>query len=99
MLYGNAEARFTVNPFRLMAGFFSYTFSPFYRNIPLDYSSPKQYAGVWLPDSSGWHEIMNFKTKADFDGTTFGFGVTPTVGVNGYFLALDANFSWTDIDA
>ncbi|HYV54527.1 MAG TPA: hypothetical protein VE933_08095 [Chitinophagaceae bacterium] len=56
-------------------------------------------AGVWLPDSSGWHEVTNFKTKANFNSTTLGFGLTPTVGIRGYFLILDMNFSWSDIDA
>jgi hypothetical protein len=54
-------------------------------------------AGLWLPDSAGWHQAGSFSTKAEFDATTFGFGITPTIGVNGYFLILDANFTWTDI--
>jgi len=54
-------------------------------------------AGVWLPDSSGWKQITSLKTKASFDATTFGFGLTPTVGIRGFFLALDMNFSWSDI--
>jgi len=56
-------------------------------------------AGVWLPDSSGWHQITNLKTKANFNATTVGFGVTPTVGIRGFFLILDMNFSWSDIEA
>jgi len=56
-------------------------------------------AGVWLPDSSGWHQITSLKTKANFDATTFGFGLTPTAGIRGFFLALDMNFSWSDIEA
>ena len=56
-------------------------------------------AGVWLPDSSGWHEITNLSTKANFNATTIGFGFTPTVGIRGYFFALDMNFSWSDIEA
>jgi len=55
-------------------------------------------AGIWLPDSSGWHEVTSFKTKAEFTATTYGFGLTPTVGIGGFFFALDANFSWSDID-
>lgn len=55
-------------------------------------------AGVWLPDSSGWHEAGSFSTKAEFDAVTYGFGITPTIGVNGYFLIMDVNFSWTDIE-
>src|SRR5215831_7565457 len=54
-------------------------------------------AGVWLPDSSGWHQVTSIKTKANFKATTYGFGLTPTVGIRGYFLALDMNFSWSDI--
>ncbi|GAO40996.1 hypothetical protein [Flavihumibacter petaseus] len=56
-------------------------------------------AGVYLPDSSDtWHRITDINTKAEFDATTFGFGLTPTIGIGGAFLALDMNFSWTDID-
>jgi hypothetical protein len=56
-------------------------------------------AGVWLPDSSGWHQVTSLKTKANFDATTIGFGLTPTAGIRGFFLALDMNFSWSDIEA
>jgi hypothetical protein len=56
-------------------------------------------AGVWLPDSSGWHQVTNLNTKANFNATTFGFGLTPTAGIRGFFLALDMNFSWSDIEA
>jgi hypothetical protein len=43
-------------------------------------------AGVWLPDSSGWRQITNLKTKANFDGTPFGFGLTPTAASGGFSL-------------
>jgi hypothetical protein len=56
-------------------------------------------AGVWVPDSSGWNKIMDLNTKAEFDATTYGFGLTPTVGVGGFFLILDMNFSWSDVSA
>jgi hypothetical protein len=56
-------------------------------------------AGVWLPDSSGWHQITNLSTKANFNATTLGFGVTPTFGIRGYFFILDMNFTWSDVDA
>jgi len=54
-------------------------------------------AGVWVPDSSDWHKIATINTKANFEATTFGFGATPTVGIGGFFLALDMNFTWSDI--
>lgn len=57
-------------------------------------------AGVWIPDSSGvWSEISSFSTKANFDATSLGFGITPTMGVGGGWMALDMNFVWTDVSA
>lgn len=57
-------------------------------------------AGIWVPDSTNtWHEVMPLSTKADFNGTTVGFGLTPTMGIGGGWLALDMNFAWTDIEA
>jgi hypothetical protein len=54
-------------------------------------------AGAYLPNDSGWRKVLDIKTKANFKANTFGFGLTPTVGVGGFFLALDMNFSWSDI--
>jgi len=57
-------------------------------------------AGIWVPDANNnWSEILPFKTKADFEGSTFGLGLTPTIGIGGGWLALDMNVAWTDIPA
>lgn len=56
-------------------------------------------AGVWLPGGDNWTEVAQLKTKAEFKATTFGFGMTPTAGVGGFFFALDMNVTWSDIDA
>ncbi|WP_264565892.1 hypothetical protein [Flavobacterium sp. N3904] len=57
-------------------------------------------AGIWIPDAeNNWSELMSFKTKANFDVTTFGLGLTPTIGIGGGWLALDMNMSWSDSDA
>ncbi len=56
-------------------------------------------AGIWVPDSSTWNKILDLKTKANFNATTYGFGITPTVGVGGFFIILDMNFTWSDISA
>lgn len=54
--------------------------------------------GIYAPDGSGnWNNIINMNTKANFKATTFGLGVTPTVGVGGGWMALDMNFTWNDI--
>jgi hypothetical protein len=57
-------------------------------------------AGVWVPNSANvWTEVTAFSSKANFDATSTGFGLTPTIGVGGGFLAIDMNFNWTDISA
>jgi hypothetical protein len=57
-------------------------------------------AGVWLPDTASiWHEISSFSTKAEFEAVSAGFGMTPTMGIGGGWLALDMNVVWTDVDA
>ncbi|MCU0363397.1 MAG: hypothetical protein MUE32_08570 [Bacteroidales bacterium] len=57
-------------------------------------------AGLWLPDTANvWREVTSFSSTANFAATGFGFGMTPTVGVAGGFLALDMNVVWTDVDA
>lgn len=62
--------------------------------------------GVYIPGNIevndenldwSWQNIMDVQTEANFDATTSGFGFTPTVGVGGGFLALDMNWTWTDI--
>ena len=55
-------------------------------------------AGIWVPDAdNNWTEVTSFQTKANFDATTLGLGLTPTIGVAGGWLALDMNMAWTDI--
>ncbi len=49
--------------------------------------------------TDNWSETMTFSTKADFDATGLGFGLTPTTGVGGGWLALDMNMLWTDVGA
>jgi len=57
-------------------------------------------AGIWVPDAdNNWSEIANFSTKANFDATTFGIGMTPTIGIGGGWFALDMNMAWTDISS
>jgi hypothetical protein len=56
--------------------------------------------GIWVPDSSGnWKEVAAYSTKANFTATTVGFGLTPTMGVGHGWIALDMNFTWSDVSA
>src|SRR5262245_55013148 len=53
---------------------------------------------LWLPDSSGHdQQVVSLSSKVDFTAKTFGLGLTPTMGVKGAWLALDMNFTWTDV--
>jgi hypothetical protein len=57
-------------------------------------------ASVWIPDANNvWSEIASFSTKAEFDATGIGFGMTPTMGVAGGFMALDMNVTWQSISS
>jgi len=54
--------------------------------------------GVWIPDSTGVaREISHFESVVEFNATTAGLGMTPTIGVGGGWFALDMNCTWTDI--
>ncbi len=54
--------------------------------------------GVWIPDASGIDkEVFEAGTTVDFNTTTFGLGITPTIGIGGGFLALDMNVAWVDV--
>ena len=55
-------------------------------------------AGLWLPDGeNNYTEVLPFETQVDFKATTFGLGMTPTIGIGGGFMALDMNVAWTDV--
>jgi hypothetical protein len=63
-------------------------------------TSTKINAGIWIPDAdNNWSQVAAFSTKANFNATTFGFGMTPTIGIGGGWFALDMNMSWTDISS
>jgi len=54
--------------------------------------------GVWVTDSTGTDkQVFSSNTKVEFQTTTFGFGITPTMGIGGFWFAGDMNFTWSDI--
>ncbi len=57
-------------------------------------------AGLWLPDADNvWNEVTSFSSVAEFDVTAAGFGITPTMGIGGGWMALDMNMTWSDVSA
>jgi len=53
---------------------------------------------VVIPGVNESQELFSIQTSPRFTSQTTGFGFTPTVGVWGGWIALDMNFTWTDID-
>lgn len=54
--------------------------------------------GIYVPDETGnWNQVIALNSKAEFQATTMGIGITPTIGVGGGWLALDMNMTWSDI--
>ena len=55
-------------------------------------------AGIYVPGADGqWNKVIDLNTTANFQATSVGFGLTPTIGVGGGWMALDMNFTWNDI--
>ena len=55
--------------------------------------------GVYIPRVDGVQELFRVQTSPNFNSTSVGFGLTPTAGFFGGWIALDMNFTWTDVDA
>ncbi|OOG70762.1 hypothetical protein [Algoriphagus sp. A40] len=54
--------------------------------------------GLWLPDGeNNFTEVLSAGSLVEFNATTFGLGMTPTIGIGGGFMALDMNVAWTDV--
>ncbi len=54
--------------------------------------------GLWLPDGdNNFNEVLSASTVVDFQATSMGLGMTPTIGIGGGFMALDLDVSWTDV--
>ena len=93
------KAQTTTSGVNIRPDFWIFPFLNVYAVLAQSKTSTAINAGVWIPDSSTWNKIATIDTKANFDATTFGFGITPTVGVGGFFLVLDMNMTWSDISA
>lgn len=94
------EAVSTANSFNVRPDFWILPFLNVYGLFSMAKTSTAITAGVWVPaDESSWQKVAAFSTKAKFDATSMGFGMTPTMGVGGGWIALDMNWVWTDVSA
>ncbi|MCE2611575.1 hypothetical protein LVD13_01235 [Flavobacteriaceae bacterium D16] len=53
---------------------------------------------IFIPRINGAEELFSIQTNPEFNTTTTGIGITPTAGFFSGWIALDMNFTWTDVD-
>lgn len=88
------------NAVNIRPDFWLFPFLNVYGIIAFAKTSTSIDADLWLPTiDSAWKPVTDFSTKANFNASSLGFGMTPTFGVAGFWVALDMNFAWTDVDA
>ncbi len=94
------QATATANIVNLRPDVWLFPFLNVYAILAQAKTSTEIGAGVFIPDSSNvWHQVAHLNAKTDFDVSSVGFGLTPTMGVGGGWMALDMNFVWTDVPA
>jgi len=94
------EAQSAASAINMRPDIWLFPFLNVYAIIAQAKTSTEINAGLFLPDTSNnWQEISAFSTKANFDASTFGFGLTPTFAIKGWWVALDMNIAWTDVSA
>jgi hypothetical protein len=92
------DASTTSNGINIRPDFWLFPFLNVYAIFARSKMSTGVKCGLWIPDSTEWRKAVDFDSKVEFNATTVGFGLTPTFGIGGFFIAIDMNFSWTDID-
>ncbi|MFC2125742.1 hypothetical protein ACFLU5_13120 [Bacteroidota bacterium] len=53
---------------------------------------------VYTPTQGSPAKLFDYSTSASFSATSTGFGLTPTMGIRGGWIALDMNLTWSDIE-
>lgn len=92
------EAKATASAFTVRPDIWLFPFLNVYGILGKAQASTKVNFGIWVPDGNGGEEeIISTGTVVEFNTSTFGLGLTPTIGVGGGFLALDMNVAWTDV--
>ena len=92
------KARATATSITARPDVWLFPFLNIYGILGISQASTEVGFGVYAPASPGSKdELLHAETLVEFRTTTFGFGMTPTIGVAGGFMALAMNFAWTDV--
>ncbi len=92
------KARATTGAVTVRPDFWLFPFLDIYGIFGYGAASTDVGFGVCVPDSANVPtEILSSGSKVEFNAPTIGFGITPTFGVAGLFIALDMNMTWTDV--
>ena len=92
------KAQATAQAVTIRPDFWLFPFLDIYGILGRSMASTDVGFGVYIPDSTNnEQEIFSTGSKVNFNATTAGFGITPTIGVGGGWLALDMNMTWTDV--
>ena len=93
--FNNATA--TTNAVNFRPDIWLFPFLNVYGIFSASKSSTAVDFSINVPNGTGYKEVLTANTVANFQATTVGFGLTPTFGVAGAFVAIDMNFTWSDI--
>jgi hypothetical protein len=92
------NARSTANAFNIRPDVWLFPFLNVYGILAKSDLSTAVDFGIYVPDDAGnWSNVISMNTQANFQATSLGLGITPTLGVGGGWMALDMNFTWNDI--
>ncbi|HSF54514.1 MAG TPA: hypothetical protein VLA71_12215 [Algoriphagus sp.] len=91
------KARATASALTVRPDIWLFPFLNIYGILGKSQASTEVGFGLWLPDGdNNYSEIFSASTLVEFHATSFGIGMTPTIGIGGGFMALDMNVAWTD---
>jgi hypothetical protein len=86
--FENATA--SANALNIRPDFWLFPFLNVYGILAFAETSSAIDSGIWMPDlDSAWSQVSSLSAKANFDATSLSFGMTPTFGVGGIWIALD----------
>lgn len=92
------EAISRANGFNVRPDFWLFPFLNVYGIFAYINGSTEIDGTISVPNQDGYEDLFDINSTVEFAGTSAGFGITPTVGIGGVWMAVDMNFTWTDFE-